>query len=111
MHAFLEANTVEEEYIVMVDTDMFFRAPVDPASLGVRRGNVVSAEYTYLHGTTSGFADRFIPKELQLRSLLFRHLDRVFLPHVEESTGRGGRRGGICGRSGGGQPDRDGRCL
>ena len=67
VHAFLEANTVEEEYIVMVDTDMFFRAPVDPASLGVRRGNVVSAEYTYLHGTTSGFADRFIPKELQPR--------------------------------------------
>ena len=67
VHAFLEANTVEEEYIVMVDTDMFFLAPVDPASLGVRRGNVVSAEYTYLHGTTSGFADRFIPNRSSSR--------------------------------------------
>ena len=41
--AWLEERVVEEEWILMMDTDMFFRAPIDPVSLGVRRGNVVSA--------------------------------------------------------------------
>ena len=48
----------------MMDTDMFLRAPVDPVALGVRRGNVVSAEYSYLHGTQSGFAKRFLEQRL-----------------------------------------------
>ena len=48
----------------MMDTDMFLRAPVDPVALGVRRGNVVSAEYSYLYGTQSGFAKRFLERRL-----------------------------------------------
>ena len=50
--------------VLMMDTDMFLRAPVDPVALGVRRGNVVSAEYSYLHGTQSGFAKRFLEQRL-----------------------------------------------
>ena len=95
VHAFLEANTVEEEYIIMVDTDMFFRAPVDPVTLGVRRGNVVSAEYTYLYGTKSGFASRFIPKELHPRlaqvggfHIFHREDIRVIAPRWLEYTKR-----------------------
>jgi len=65
--AWLEQTDVEEEWILMMDTDMFFRAPVDPVALGVARGNVVSAEYNYLYGTQSGFARRFLDKSLHPR--------------------------------------------
>ena len=54
----------EEEYVLFTDADMLFRDPIDPVALGAARGVVVSAEYTYLVGTTSGFAERFIAKEL-----------------------------------------------
>ena len=43
------------------------RSCIDAAGLGARRGNVVSAEYTYLYGTKSGFADRFIDKAIHHR--------------------------------------------
>lgn len=62
--AWLEQTHVEEEMVLMMDTDMFLRAPVDPVALGVRRGNVVSAEYSYLYGTQSGFAKRFLERRL-----------------------------------------------
>ena len=65
--AWLEQTEVEEEYILFMDTDMFFRAPVDPVALGVERGNVVSAEYNHLYGTQSGFARRFLDKSLHPR--------------------------------------------
>ena len=44
--------------------DMIMRNTIDPVSLGAARGRVVSAEYTYLVGTESGFAERFIAKSL-----------------------------------------------
>ena len=47
----------EDEYILMTDADMIFREPVDPVALGAARGVVVSAEYTYLVGTSTGFAE------------------------------------------------------
>ena len=79
----------------MVDTDMFFRARVDPFSLGVRHGNVVSAEYTYLYGTKSGFANRFIAKELHPRlaqvggfHIFHREDIRVIAPRWLEYTKR-----------------------
>ena len=62
--AWLEQVDVEEEFVLMMDTDMYLRAPVDPVALGVRRGNVVSAEYSYLYGTESGFAKRFLEHRL-----------------------------------------------
>ena len=67
VHAWLEKVDVRETYILMMDTDMLLRAPVDPVALGVRRGNVVSAEYTYLYGTQSGFAKRFVDESLHHR--------------------------------------------
>ena len=65
--AWLAQVDVKETWILMMDTDMILRAPVDPVAFGVRRGNVVSAEYTYLTGTTSGFASRFIDVSLHNR--------------------------------------------
>ena len=35
--ALAQSVDVEEEHIMMLDTDMFIRAPVDPVALGVRR--------------------------------------------------------------------------
>ena len=65
--AWLEKTHVAETWVLMMDTDQFLRAPVDPVALGVARGNVVSAEYTYLYGTRSGFASRFLSKHLHGR--------------------------------------------
>ena len=65
--AWLQQVEVKETWVLMMDTDMFLRAPIDPVALGVRRGHVVSAEYTYLHGTTSGFASRFLDESLHAR--------------------------------------------
>ena len=73
VHAWLQSRgivddqTTPDEYILMTDADMIFRKPVDPQALGCKRGVVVSAEYTYLIGTTSGFAERFIAKDLVRR--------------------------------------------
>mmetsp|Transcript_2166 Transcript_2166/g.3590 ORF Transcript_2166/g.3590 Transcript_2166/m.3590 type:complete len:606 (+) Transcript_2166:33-1850(+) len=53
-----------DEFVLMTDADMIFRRPIDPIALGAARGVVVSAEYTYLVGTESGFAERFITKHL-----------------------------------------------
>eukprot|EP00900_Chrysochromulina_parva_P004229 jgi/Chrpa1/13807/Chrysochromulina_OHIO_Genome00021896-RA len=53
-----------DEFILMMDADMVFRDPIDPIALGAARGVVISAEYTYLVGTGTGFAERFIAKEL-----------------------------------------------
>lgn len=51
----------EDEYILMMDSDMLLRGPIDPIKLGCRRGVVVSAEYAYLIGTKNGLAERFLP--------------------------------------------------
>ena len=51
----------------MMDTDMFLRAPIDPLAMGCSRGTVVSAKYSYLYGTTSGFARHFIDESLHER--------------------------------------------
>ena len=60
-------DETHEEYIVLLDTDMLLRAPLDPLALGARRGVVVSAEYNYLVGTNAAFAGRFLePHELPL---------------------------------------------
>ena len=65
--SWLAATKINEDYVLMLDADMVMRQPIEPTSLGARRGNVVSAEYTYLYGTTNGFTERFIPKKLQRR--------------------------------------------
>lgn len=54
------ARAPRETYIFFVDADMMLRQPVDAHALGASRGTVVSAEYTYLVGTDTGFAARFI---------------------------------------------------
>lgn len=51
----------EDEYVLMMDSDMLLRGPIDPIKLGCKRGVVVSAEYTYLVGTKNGLAERFLP--------------------------------------------------
>ena len=51
----------------MMDTDMYLRAPIDPSGMGCSRGTVVSAKYSYLYGTTSGFARHFIDESLHER--------------------------------------------
>lgn len=58
------AQRDEDEFILMTDADMIFRTPIDPTALGAARGVVISAEYTYLVGTGTGFSERFIAKEL-----------------------------------------------
>jgi len=65
--AWLEQTDVEEDYVLFMDSDMILRQPIDPVAMGVTRGNVVSAEYTYLYGTKSGFAHRFIDPKLDRR--------------------------------------------
>ena len=57
---FLDQVDVQEEYIALLDTDMLLREPLDPEALGARPGVVVSAEYTYLVGTDTSFARRFL---------------------------------------------------
>jgi hypothetical protein len=65
---FLEQVDPESEFIALLDTDMLLRAPLDPVALGARRGVVVSGEYTYLVGTDTGFARRFLEEhELPLQ--------------------------------------------
>ena len=54
----------EDEFVLMTDADMIFREPIDPIALGAARGVVISAEYTYLVGTESGFARRFLDESL-----------------------------------------------
>lgn len=51
----------EDEFVLMMDSDMLLRGPIDPIQLGCRRGVVVSAEYAYLIGTKNGLAERFLP--------------------------------------------------
>ena len=67
--AWLEAEDIAEDYIMMLDGDMLLREPIDPVALGAARGRVVSAEYTYLVGTEPGrgFAERFIATKLVRR--------------------------------------------
>jgi len=65
--AWLEQVDVEEEFVLMMDTDMYLRAPIDPSGMGCSRGTVVSAKYSYLYGTTSGFARHFIDESLHER--------------------------------------------
>ena len=67
--AWLEAEDIAEDYIMMLDGDMLMREPIDPVALGAARGRVVSAEYTYLVGTEPGrgFAERFIATKLVQR--------------------------------------------
>ena len=43
VHAWLSKVDVKEDMILMVDTDMWLRQPIDPIALGSRPGNVVSA--------------------------------------------------------------------
>ena len=64
VHAWLAAHDISEDYVLMMDGDMVLRSALDPIALGAARGRVVSAEYTYLVGTTSGFSERFIAKHL-----------------------------------------------
>ena len=47
----LEHVDVEADFIIVLDADMIFRAPMTVDLLGVRRGAPVSALYTYLIGT------------------------------------------------------------
>ena len=54
----------DAEYILLTDSDVVFRDRIDPMALGCRRGVVVSAEYTYLVGTRTGFARRFLDESL-----------------------------------------------
>ena len=65
--AWLEQVDVAEEFVLMMDTDMYLRKPIDPLAMGCTRGTVVSAKYSYLYGITSGFARHFIDEALHER--------------------------------------------
>ena len=54
----------EDEFVLMTDADMLFTKPIDPRAYGAARGVVVSAEYSYLVGTETGFAKRFIDDKI-----------------------------------------------
>jgi hypothetical protein len=58
--AFLEKEDVSAEYIIMLDSDMIIRKPINPKSLGAKPGTVVSAEYSYLVGADNAFKKRFL---------------------------------------------------
>lgn len=59
--AWLETQSTDRDaYVLMMDSDMVFRSAVDPYELGCRKGIVVSAEYSYLVGTSNSFATRFV---------------------------------------------------
>ena len=65
--AWLEQVDVAEDFVLMMDTDMYLRKPIDPLAMGCARGTVVSAKYSYLYGITSGFARHFIDEALHER--------------------------------------------
>ena len=65
--AWLEQVDVAEDFVLMMDTDMYLRKPIDPLAMGCTRGTVVSAKYSYLYGITSGFARHFIDEALHER--------------------------------------------
>jgi len=46
------------EYVMQLDADMLINRRVIPENIGARLGQVVSAPYDYLVGTTSGLAER-----------------------------------------------------
>lgn len=56
-----------EEFIFFIDADMLLRQPINLRLLRPARGAVVSASYTYLVGTHSGFAERFIDPDVVYR--------------------------------------------
>ena len=91
----LAANDIREEFVALLDTDMLLREPLDPRALGARRGVVVSAEYSYLIGTRTNFARRFLsPHEVQLAAqcggfhIFHREDIRVIAPLWVEYTKR-----------------------
>ena len=51
LHHWLTNSNVTAEFIIVLDADMIFRAPMTVELLGVRRGAPVSARYSYLKGT------------------------------------------------------------
>lgn len=62
--SWLEKEGTNSEFVLVADADILFRSAIDPIALGCRRGIVISAEYTYLIGTKTGFARRFVTQTL-----------------------------------------------
>lgn len=58
--SFFENMDIKEEYIIVLDSDMIIRKPIDPKKLGVKRGTVVSSDYPYLVGADNNFKNRFL---------------------------------------------------
>lgn len=64
---FVHSSALPEgvEFLMQLDADMLVHRPIDPRSLGVKPGVVLSAPYDYLIGTTTGLADVFGVKNQQ----------------------------------------------
>eukprot|EP01025_Chloroclados_australasicus_P052133 TRINITY_DN6067_c1_g1_i1.p1 TRINITY_DN6067_c1_g1~~TRINITY_DN6067_c1_g1_i1.p1 ORF type:complete len:651 (-),score=58.20 TRINITY_DN6067_c1_g1_i1:656-2545(-) len=53
-------DTIEEDYVMVMDADMLIRLPLIPAELGVKRGIATGAYFGYLKGVTNDLAKRHI---------------------------------------------------
>jgi len=51
---------IAEHFVLVVESDMLLRQPIDCAALGVRPGVGASGVYDYLHGVRNGMARAFI---------------------------------------------------
>ena len=50
----------KSEFILLLESDMLLRGPIDCAAMGVRPGRAASAPYDYLRGASNGMARGFI---------------------------------------------------
>ena len=66
LHWLTHAKPVER-HVLVVESDMLLRAPIDCEALGVRPGIAASGEYDYLHGIYNGMARSFIKNLQQLQ--------------------------------------------
>lgn len=54
--------TPEEEWIVVLDSDMLLRRPFLPQDFNLTRGWAMGAKYTYMIGVNNALADKHIPE-------------------------------------------------
>ena len=50
----------EADFVLLLESDMLMRAPIDCGALGVRPGRAASARYEYLKGASNGMARQFV---------------------------------------------------
>lgn len=53
-------DTSSSDYLLLVESDMLLRQPIDCAAMGVRPGLAASSRYDYLRGASNGMARGFI---------------------------------------------------